>query len=569
MVENFSVRFRTSITTIPSFTTFAKIVPKSFRFFQKDFLQNFFDKIILKLIFNHHFKLLSTLSLISMISFYLVLINPRLKVPNTEEFQIFESNHLFERYDLEYRNRFWFSRFDSRPSLNPIVASNSSINNLRNSYVLPIRIVFGIVPQDNGNHLDPYDRGSLNFDSKFDLSSQRSQVWLLEFCRDIRLQSFQKPTHGPLSTNCFIETLKSWMDSRKCVEIIGDAVIDHFPCCEMTRFPYEPRIFDQCLQELVDRIHRTPSFIFSSTQAGPRFNRTDSKAKVLVIEFDSIYDGAITSYDNIHSIWITLNRWVEEQLKTAPEELRSGWFITNNLEFYSLQHSLASGIGKLILLSVSIALITLIITTRHLKYSLISFVSIVCIIVCSLAIMILLDWHLNIIECIVISLTIGLSIDATLHYTIAFKNFANLYENRLLGIQMTIAQIGGPVAMSSLTTFIAGSIMLFSTVLAYIQIGTFLMVISVSSFIFSTLFHLSLFNVLGNDFEWNHFEKLRRLINFWKKFKIQTDHNHNRIDLNENKSAQAFDQRIEQNDGIHSKQEKSIKKQRCLHVTSI
>lgn len=427
MVENFSVRFRTSITTIPSFTTFAKIVPKSFRFFQKDFLQNFFDKIILKLIFNHHFKLLSTLSLISMISFYLVLINPRLKVPNTEEFQIFESNHLFERYDLEYRNRFWFSRFDSRPSLNPIVASNSSINNLRNSYVLPIRIVFGIVPQDNGNHLDPYDRGSLNFDSKFDLSSQRSQVWLLEFCRDIRLQSFQKPTHGPLSTNCFIETLKSWMDSRKCVEIIGDAVIDHFPCCEMTRFPYEPRIFDQCLQELVDRIHRTPSFIFSSTQAGPRFNRTDSKAKVLVIEFDSIYDGAITSYDNIHSIWITLNRWVEEQLKTAPEELRSGWFITNNLEFYSLQHSLASGIGKLILLSVSIALITLIITTRHLKYSLISFVSIVCIIVCSLAIMILLDWHLNIIECIVISLTIGLSIDATLHYTIAFKNFANLY----------------------------------------------------------------------------------------------------------------------------------------------
>ncbi|UXI22306.1 hypothetical protein NH340_JMT08249 [Sarcoptes scabiei] len=86
---------------------------------------------------------------------------------------------------------------------------------------------------------------------------------------------------------------------------------------------------------------------------------------------------------------------------------------------------------------------------------------------------------------------------------------------------------------------------------------------------FSHYFFQSLFNVLGNDFEWNHFEKLRRLINFWKKFKIQTDHNHNRIDLNENKSAQAFDQRIEQNDGIHSKQEKSIKKQRCLHVTSI
>lgn len=55
---------------------------------------------------------------------------------------------------------------------------------------------------------------------------------------------------------------------------------------------------------------------------------------------------------------------------------------------------------------------------------------------------------------------------------------------------MTIARIGSPVAMGSITTFIAGAIMLLSNVLAYIQIGTFLMVISFSSFIFSTLFHM-------------------------------------------------------------------------------
>lgn len=56
---------------------------------------------------------------------------------------------------------------------------------------------------------------------------------------------------------------------------------------------------------------------------------------------------------------------------------------------------------------------------------------------------------------------------------------------------MTLARVGSPVAMGALTTFLAGSVMqLFSSILAYVQIGTFLMVLSVVSWFFSTLFHL-------------------------------------------------------------------------------
>lgn len=56
---------------------------------------------------------------------------------------------------------------------------------------------------------------------------------------------------------------------------------------------------------------------------------------------------------------------------------------------------------------------------------------------------------------------------------------------------MTLARVGSPVAMGALTTFLAGSVMqLFSSILAYVQIGTFLMVLSVVSWLFSTLFHL-------------------------------------------------------------------------------
>lgn len=41
---------------------------------------------------------------------------------------------------------------------------------------LPIRVVWGTLPVDTGNYLDPLDRGSLVFDPEFDVSQPASQV---------------------------------------------------------------------------------------------------------------------------------------------------------------------------------------------------------------------------------------------------------------------------------------------------------------------------------------------------------------------------------------------------------
>jgi hypothetical protein len=35
---------------------------------------------------------------------------PRLRLPDSRSFQLFESQHPFERYDLVYRDNFWFER---------------------------------------------------------------------------------------------------------------------------------------------------------------------------------------------------------------------------------------------------------------------------------------------------------------------------------------------------------------------------------------------------------------------------------------------------------------------------
>lgn len=86
---------------------------------------------------------------------------------------------------------------------------------------LPLRFVWGVMAEDNGNYLDPSSKGSLVLDPSFNMAAAESQLWLSQFCKAIRDQPFFQPTLGPLLPNCFIETFQSWMN-RRCEVIAID-----------------------------------------------------------------------------------------------------------------------------------------------------------------------------------------------------------------------------------------------------------------------------------------------------------------------------------------------------------
>ena len=46
----------------------------------------------------------------ALVSVGIVFYYPRLKLPDSRDFQLFDSRHPFERYDLIYKDRFWFER---------------------------------------------------------------------------------------------------------------------------------------------------------------------------------------------------------------------------------------------------------------------------------------------------------------------------------------------------------------------------------------------------------------------------------------------------------------------------
>lgn len=68
------------------------------------------ERLLFDFILNFRVLWLVTLSAVAVTSAVIVLYYPRLRLPSSPEFQLFDSGHPFEEYDLVYKNKFWFKR---------------------------------------------------------------------------------------------------------------------------------------------------------------------------------------------------------------------------------------------------------------------------------------------------------------------------------------------------------------------------------------------------------------------------------------------------------------------------
>ena len=214
---------------------------------------------------------------------FVVFYEPGLRLPDSREFQLFDRDHPFEQYELTYKYEFWFER------------------NLRRDIVnrLPVRIVWGIKPEDNGDYQNPANKGTIVFDDEFDMSAPSSQEWLLKFCRDLRKQKFYMSTLGPLLPNCFIETFKTWME-RRCLD--STSGINRYPCCDESKFPYSRHVFKTCIHSSIKELYQTPRQFFLPGVAGPKFKKDNGNVAAVVIEYDSTYLWSL-SYEQMNKFY--------------------------------------------------------------------------------------------------------------------------------------------------------------------------------------------------------------------------------------------------------------------------
>ena len=397
---------------------------------------------------------------------------PKIQLPSSNEFQVFSADHPLEVYDLKIRDLFWFEK-----------AAGGSIP------TMPMTIVWGVRAVDNGYHLNPHSRGTIEFDNTFNVGTERAQAWLYGFCQRLRGTKFYQLSSGTQLTNCFIEHFKKFME-RGCLAPDGK---DYSPCCRTSKFPYKEEVFSKCLRIWMPIFTQSRLLYPHNKFAGPRYSLDSGRIVALIVEFNSKVPFSF-NYKKMSYFYENMNKWVTQEMTTAPPEMRKGWF-TSELEFYDLQDCLSRGTPIAIAVSVAVAALVVFFTTLNILISLYAIFSIAAIIFVTVAALVLLGWELNILESVTVSIAVGLSIDLTLHYGVAYRLSPDL--DREMRVVCSIARMGSPVAMAAMTTFLAGAMMMPSTVLAYRQLGTFLMLIMAVSWLYSTFFFQSMLRILG------------------------------------------------------------------------
>lgn len=153
----------------------------------------FFEKVLPCVVIRLRYLWLLWFLAITVGGAYVVCVNPKMKLPSLEvaEFQVFRSSHPFERYDAEYKKLFMFERVHHGEELH-----------------VPITIIWGVTPVDNGDPLNPKNTGKLVLDTSFNITSPAAQLWILNFCQKLRNQSFVFQSEEQDFISCFIETFK-------------------------------------------------------------------------------------------------------------------------------------------------------------------------------------------------------------------------------------------------------------------------------------------------------------------------------------------------------------------------
>ncbi|XP_071954240.1 protein dispatched homolog 1-like [Antedon mediterranea] len=398
-------------------------------------------------------------SLMGLVGAFVVFVSPGLQLP-TSNFPVFNDKNMIEIYESKYQKLFRFEK-DS---------DGSSILNMQ--------FIWGVKPVDNGDHWNPDDRGRLVFDKPLNLTPEVQQ-WMLNFCSMVRMQDFYEANSRHES--CFIEAFISFM-SRYC------STINNQTCCGMYNTSFDDDTFRLCLPKFLELYPKYKNYIFYD-------NKNILGAR---LQFPSNYT-ASRMYKPMDEYWSSVNSWSETEISTAPESLSGGWFITDHkmiqMYFYDLQKSLVKNGSIALLSSIGLAAVVLFIVTRNVLLSTFAMLSIMGTIFVTIGSLVLLGWELNVMESVIFSLAVGLSVDFTIHYGVAYRLAP--FPDRQSRVCFSIRSLAPAITMAAFSTFVPGVCMFPAITLIYQQMAVFLTLIMSISLAYSTFFFQSICYMIG------------------------------------------------------------------------
>jgi predicted RND superfamily exporter protein len=407
-----------------------------------------------------------------------VFLKPGLKLSDDSEIKVFGPEHPFEIYNIQYR-------YQIRIELE-----------LKYSRSTTLQMIWGVDAAENGNVFDPDDQSVLVF-SPLEIYSVEAVTWLNQFCDQLKEQPFV--SEQIKGYDCYFRVVEKLLAGPCDLEpndTQWKSTLDIRPCCGMS-LPVNETALRNCMKHLAYITNGDLHRITGTPVLGEIILDKDDIIRIFRYFFPS--NRAIShKFQYVDSMVRELNDFMPGQLQTAPGMLNQGGYCSGlgfELRFYDLQKALS--IGTLIGVGISLgtAFIVLLVTSLNLILAFYAIVTISLVIACTIGTLVMLGWELNVSESVTITLSLGLAVDFTIHYGVAYKLSSG--TTRSERVKDVVQSVSSAVTMAALTTLVTGLAVLPGKVLAYRQFGIFLAFIMLYSWLFSTLFFLSICYGIG------------------------------------------------------------------------
>lgn len=459
-------------------------------------LLNMIKNSLYKFLLNYSMELIIFLTTIGISGIIIVIVTPKFKLPNQDNFPVYTKGEILEDYDEIYKKLF---------------RDYEEIKRIRNmNKMLPINIVFGSKLIDKGNNWNPDDLKILNPDNK-----------LIKLINYNFLKFIKKLTIKLLNENWskrFINKNKliNFLDYFKLVLSENCMNINKL-CCGINVYSwdnlnttYKDSLIDNCFIYVSRKSVNLPTlYNYIATKDNnntylldyPVYNNINGNLSFYLITVLSKQEFT-TKYEPMNKLKLNLDYFIHNLKQDEYLNLigidKDNVFYSTRLVMYEIQYLLSTNTYESMGISLIISFFIMLFTTFNVLLTIFSIISIGFSIFTTTAILVICGWQLNIIESVTISLAVGLSIDFVIHYAIAFKMALN-YEKREEKVRECLFRVFMSVSVAALTTLLTGLCAIPSSVDVFHKLGTFLVVVMTISWLYSTFFFLSLCLIIGPE----------------------------------------------------------------------
>jgi 5-methyltetrahydrofolate--homocysteine methyltransferase len=345
------------------------------------------------------------------------------------------------------------------------------------------KILWGVIPSDNGDHFNPASRATIEWDTSFDLSPTENQNWLKTFCSDTTLRMASNN-----ASYCWFENFENWLSSA------GPA---SNACGGASAIPVPQANFYDCVKHYAEQNSGTQMMNRQLTQAFYTNNAGQTKMKIMSVQFatDVLWSA---STEDLEKVWQKWEDYIVAKMASAPVGLKNGFQTSEAWAWMDTVTQMRDGAYIAAGTTLAIAAVTTMISTQNVIITLYSLLCILTILVVTVAGVVSMGWNHGYLEGICLVILIGLSVDYVVHIGHAYAHAAR-HEGvtRRDCARSALGVMGFPVLSAAFTTLCAALALLQAIIVFFTKFGTIVVLSAVFSSIVSVVLFIALLTAAG------------------------------------------------------------------------